>query len=239
MNGEAGHMSLEGLTLVKRGKTKDVYKSPDDNTVVLVFKDDATGKDGVFDPGENQVGLTIQGMGVSSLRMSGFFFQRIGQLGIPTHMVSFDESENTMTVLPAQLFSHGLECVCRCVATGSFIRRYGLYAREGQILHHLFEVTVKDDDRGDPLITEDSLVELGILKAGEYGVLRDYTQRITGLIAGILLQKGIVLYDIKYEFGKHDNKIVLIDEISAGSMRCYKDGVQLDPITLAKLILAG
>ena len=227
------------MTLVKQGKTKDVYRSSDGKEIFLVFKDDATGKDGVFDPGENQVGLKIDGMGSSSLRLSNYFFQKVSDIGIPTHMVSVQEAENRMTVVPVALFSHGLECVCRRVATGSFMRRYGLYAKEGQPLHNLVEITVKDDDRGDPLITEDSLVELGILSDGEYGVLRDYTKRITELIAAVLLEKGIVLYDIKYEFGKHDGKIVLIDEISAGSMRCYKDGVKLDPILLSKLVLGG
>jgi len=237
--GEKRKMKLEEMTLVKQGKTKDVYRAPDGKEIVLVFKDDATGKDGIFDPGENQVGLKIDGMGSSSLRLSGYFFEKVKGIGIPTHMVSVVEAENVMTVVPVELFSHGLECVCRRVATGSFVRRYGLCANEGQPLNNLVEITLKDDNRGDPLITEDSLVELGILKDGEYGVLRDYTKRITELIANVLLEKGIVLYDIKYEFGKHDGKIVLIDEISAGSMRCYKDGAKLDPIPLSKLILEG
>lgn len=50
------------------GKTKDVYKLENGN-VCLKFKDDVTGKDGVFDPGENQVGLTIEGAGNEALKM--------------------------------------------------------------------------------------------------------------------------------------------------------------------------
>jgi len=228
---------LEEMKFVKEGKTKDVYRSPD-GLIVLVFKDDATGKDGVFDPGENQVGLKIAGMGSASLSLTKYFYEKIEAIGIPTHMVSVDEAENIMVVKPAELFSHGLECVCRRIATGSFIRRYGLYVEEGQPLDNLVEITVKDDDRGDPLITEDSLVALGILKEGEYHVLKQLTKDITIMIAELLCKKDMELYDIKVEFGKHKGEIILIDEISAGSMRCYKDGVKLEPLEITRLILS-
>ena len=66
------------------GKTKDVYKLENGN-VMLKFKDDCTGKDGVFDPGENAVGLTIDGVGDVNLRMSVYFFEKINEAGIRTH----------------------------------------------------------------------------------------------------------------------------------------------------------
>ena len=70
--------------LVYTGKTKNVY-ALDNGNYLLKFKDDCTGKDGVFDPGENSVGLTIEGVGDVNLRMSVYFFEKINAAGIKTH----------------------------------------------------------------------------------------------------------------------------------------------------------
>ena len=64
------------MKLVYKGKTKDVYQN-DNGEIVLYFKDDMTGKDGVFDPGENQVGLTVEGSGKAGLQMSSYLFEKI------------------------------------------------------------------------------------------------------------------------------------------------------------------
>ena len=78
---------MENLKLLYTGKTKNVYALPNGNCL-LKFKDDCTGKDGVFDPGENSVGLTIEGVGDVNLRMSIYFFEKINAAGIRTHYVS-------------------------------------------------------------------------------------------------------------------------------------------------------
>ena len=72
-----------------------------------------------------------------------------------------------MTVKPAKVFGQGLEVICRYRAVGSFLRRYGKYAEEGQPLDAFVEVTIKDDDREDPPISEDALDMLGILSKDE------------------------------------------------------------------------
>ena len=105
--------------LVYTGKTKDVFALENGN-YLLKFKDDCTGKDGVFDPGENAVGLTIEGVGDVNLRMSVYFFEKINAAGIRTHFVSADLAKTTMEVLPAKVFGKGLEVICRYKAVGSF-----------------------------------------------------------------------------------------------------------------------
>ena len=85
------------------GKTKDVYALENGN-VLLKFKDDCTGKDGVFDPGENSVGLTIEGIGKANLETSIHYFELLKQAGIKTHYVSANIDEATMEVLPAECF---------------------------------------------------------------------------------------------------------------------------------------
>ena len=148
---------------IYQGKTKDVYKLENGN-VLLKFKDDCTGKDGVLDPGENSVGLTIEGIGKANLETSIKFFEILKEAGIKTHYVSADVDNATMEVLPATVFGHGLEVICRLKATGSFIRRYGDYIVDGTVLEGGYvETTFKDDAKGDPLVTKDALVALCVM----------------------------------------------------------------------------
>ena len=224
------------MKLVYQGKTKDVFDLENGN-FLFKFKDDVTGTDGVFDPGANTVGLSIEGMGRGGLRLTEFFFTKISDTGIPTHFVCADVEKSEMTVRPATKFGIGVEVVCRYRAVGSFLRRYGLYVEEGQKLDALVEVTLKDDDRDDPLITRDTLEMIGLMSGEEYDVLRDLTKKICGIVKDTLAAKGMELYDIKLEFGRVEGEIVLIDEISAGNMRVYKDGAIVGPLDLVRLVL--
>ena len=226
------------MKLVYTGKTKNVYALENGNCL-LKFKDDCTGKDGVFDPGENAVGLTIDGVGDVNLRMSIYFFEKINAAGIRTHYVSANLDDTTMEVLPAKMFGHGLEVICRYKAVGSFLRRYGEYIEEGADLPAYVETTFKNDAKGDPLVTKDGLVALGVMTDQQYDDLKDMTQKITAIVADDLKAKGMELYDIKFEFGYDpDGNVMLIDEIASGNMRVYKDGKYIDPMTLNGLFFA-
>lgn len=226
------------MKLVYTGKTKNVY-SLENGNYLLKFKDDCTGKDGVFDPGENSVGLTIEGVGDVNLRMSVYFFEKINAAGIKTHFVSANLDDTTMEVKPAKVFGHGLEVICRHKAVGSFIRRYGEYIEEGSDLPAYVEMTFKNDEKGDPLVTKDGLAVLGVMTEAQYDKIKSMTQKITKIVADDLKEKGLVLYDIKFEFGYDDaGNVMLIDEIASGNMRVYKDGKYVDPMTLSELFFA-
>ena len=221
-----------------QGKTKDVYELENGN-VLLKFKDDCTGKDGVFDPGENTVGLTIEGIGRANLETSIYYFELLKQQGVKTHYVSANLDEATMEVLPATVFGKGLEVICRLKATGSFIRRYGAYIADGTPLEGGYvETTFKDDAKGDPLVTSEGLAALGIMSQEMFNDMKAQTLKITQVVADDLAKKGLDLYDIKFEFGYNKDEVILIDEIASGNMRVYKDGVIVDPMELTKLILA-
>ena len=224
--------------LVYTGKTKNVFELENGN-YLLKFKDDCTGKDGVFDPGENSIGLTIEGVGDVNLRMSIYFFEKINAAGIRTHFVSADLENTTMEVLPAKVFGKGLEVICRHKAVGSFYRRYSEYIEEGADLPAYVETTFKNDEKGDPLVTKDGLVVLGVMTEQQYEDIKAMTQKITQIVADVLKEKGLVLYDIKFEFGyDKDGQVMLIDEIASGNMRVYKDGQYIDPMTLSELFFA-
>jgi len=224
------------LKLKFSGKTKDVFENAD-GSYTLALKDDATGKDGVFDPGENAVGLTIEGLGRASLRLTRHYFDLLAAAGIPTHFLDCDLDAVSMRVRPAEVFGQGLEFVCRRRADGSFIRRYGAYIEQGAPLDYLVEVTLKDDLRADPPITKDALLALGLLSEAEYEICKALTRQITKLIASDLSARGLELHDIKFEFGKHGDDILLIDEISGGCMRVYRDNAPVAPMDLTKFIL--
>ena len=224
--------------LLYTGKTKNVYALENGNCL-LKFKDDCTGKDGVFDPGENAVGLTIDGVGDVNLRMSIYFFEKIKAAGIRTHYVSANLADTTMEVRAAKVFGKGLEVICRRKAVGSFFRRYSDYCELGQDLPYYVETTFKNDALGDPLVTKDGLVDLGVMTAEQYDSLKAQTQAITKIVADDLAEKGMELYDIKFEFGYDaEGNVMLIDEVASGNMRVYKDGQYIDPMPLNGLFFA-
>ena len=156
-----------------------------------------------------------------------------------------------MEVLPCSVFGNGIEVICRFKAVGSFIRRYGEYAKEGVDLNAFVEVTLKDDERGDPPITKDALDVLGILTADEYESLKSQTVKICTIIKDELAKFDCELYDIKLEFGRPSprpagpplgeggDSVVLIDEISGGNMRVYKNNKIVEPLELVSIVLGG
>lgn len=222
---------------VYQGKTKDVFDL-ENGTYLLKFKDDVTGVDGVFDPGANTVGLSIEGAGKAGLKLTKFFFEKINAAGIATHYVDADIENSTMTVLPAEVFGQGAEVICRYRAVGSFLRRYGKYIENAAPLNAYVEVTLKDDEREDPLITDEALEMLGVMTREEYKVLAEMTRKIAAIVKDELAKKDLELYDIKFEFGRigADRHIALIDEISGGNMRAYKNGEYVEPLKLEKLM---
>ena len=222
------------MELLYQGKTKDVYQL-EDGSIRLLFKDSMTGKDGVFDPGENSVGLEVEGSGRAGLQLSAYFFEKLNQAGIPNHFISADLNGPSMDVRKIEVFGKGIEVICRFKAVGSFIKRFGDYIEPGTDLPAYIEITIKDDQRQDPFISKDALEILGILSADEYEEIKKRAIETAGLIRRDLKSKNLDLYDIKFEYGRDcdSNEILLIDEISGGNMRVFnEEGQAVDPLDL-------
>ena len=111
-------------------------------------------------------------------------------------------------------------------------------AAEGAELPYYVETTFKNDALGDPLVTKDGLIALGIMSGAQYDSLKEQTQKITAIVAEEMAARGMELYDIKFEFGYVGDEVILIDEIASGNMRVYKDGQYIDPMTLSALFFA-
>lgn len=207
------------------GKTKDLYTLPNGN-ILLAFKDDVTGEGGTIDPGANTVIGQIEGKGRKALTMTDYFFKRLHVTDISTHFVNVDLEKCTMEVRRAEPLgmdingAGGLEFVCRSRPWGSFVRRYQKYIRDtAQKLNHLVEITIKDDERGDPLINDDTIVALGLLSPAHLEQAKNITRHVCRIVEADLSDKGLSLIDMKIELGLVDNEVVVIDEISADAMR--------------------
>lgn len=226
------------------GKTKDVYALANGN-VLLVFKDDVTGADGVIDPGANTVIGKVEGKGQKSLAMTDYFFKRLHVADIPTHFVRADLEKGAMEVRRAEPLGKdingagGFEFVCRTRPWGSFVRRYQKYIRDtAQTLDYLVEITVKDDERGDPLINDDTIVALGLLSPRHLEQAKELTRNVCRIVEADLRDKGLTLIDMKIEIGLVDGEVVVIDEVSADAMRVMDEkGNVLDHGTFCAKLL--
>lgn len=226
------------------GKTKDVYALANGN-VLLVFKDDVTGEGGVIDPGANSVIGQVEGKGRKSLAMTDHFFQRLHAADIPTHFVRADLEKGTMEVRRAEPLGKdingtgGFEFICRTRPWGSFLRRYQRYIGDAEgKLDYLVEITVKDDERGDPLINDDAILALALIEPLHLEQAKELTRRACRLVEAELREKGLTLIDMKIELGLVEGEVVVIDEISADAMRAMDEtGKVVDHETLYRALI--
>lgn len=228
------------MKLIYRGKTKDVYENGPD-TFCLQFSDRVTqNAAGEVDPGGNAVAeATVPGQAAACLQMSSTIFKALTGQGLRTHMLDYDLKALTMTVKKAQLFTPGLEWVARWVCTGSFLRRYSMIEgiHDGmRFAEPVFEITLKDDDAGDPLIVPSAIVALGIVGAKGMEKLQAANTQALKAIHAIFDERGLDLWDIKIEWALDtDGTPLLIDEVSPGSCRAFKKGTKerVSGVTLA------
>jgi phosphoribosylaminoimidazole-succinocarboxamide synthase len=223
---------------IRDGKTKTVFQVEDGN-ILLQFKDDVTGVEGHIDPGANSVIGKVEGKGNASLKLSKHFFELLQSSDIPTHYIKANLGDNTMLVKSAITFGDGLEFICRLKAAGSFVRRYGKYIKEDQPLDYLVEITLKDDERGDPLANEQTLSQLNLMIPEEVIAAKQLTEKITKIVQHECERFGLELVDIKFEFGKIDGKLAVIDEISGDNMRVRKDGKSIEQMELYRIICSA
>ena len=134
----------------------------------------------------------------------------------------------------------GLEFICRTRPWGSFLRRYQRYIQDtGEKLDYLVELTVKDDERGDPLINDDAVIALGLLTPVHLKQAKDLTRNVCRIVEADLRAQGLTLIDMKIEIGLVDGGVVVIDEVSADAMRVMDEaGKVLDHGTVYETLIA-
>src|SRR6188768_555523 len=199
---------------VYEGKAKILYEGPEPGTLIQHFKDDAT----AFN---NKKRDKIEGKGVLNNRISEFLFQKLGEVGVPTHFI---KRLNMREQLIREVEIIPLEVVVRNVAAGSLSTRLGL--DEGNALpRSIVEFYYKNDKLGDPMVTEEHITAFGWATPQEIDDIMSLALRINDFLSGLLLGVGIQLVDFKIECGRlwegDMMRIILADEISPDSCRLW------------------
>jgi len=199
---------------IYEGKAKVLYEGPEPGTLIQYFKDDAT----AFNAKKHEV---IEGKGVLNNRISEFVFQRLNDIGVPTHFI---RRLNMREQLIREVEIIPLEVVVRNVAAGSLSTRLGL--EEGtQLPRSIIEFYYKNDQLNDPMVSEEHITAFGWAAPQEIDDIMALAIRVNDFLTGLFLGIGIKLVDFKVEFGRlYENdmmRIVLADEISPDSCRLW------------------
>ncbi len=224
------------MKTIYEGKTKTVLSDSNTGDIYLRFKDDATGENGVFDPGSNTVGGSVEGKGKVGLSISQYYFELMEKNGVPTHYLGADIDQSLMKV--RKLTVPKLEFVLRYFTAGSMCRRFDL--EEGIVFDPPYlEVTLKSDEQGDPLITERLCLLKGMLRPGQYGEALDILTRVGEVLKKDLAQMNLTLIDLKIEVGYDEaGKMYVVDEITPDIWRVRDERGNIpNQIDCAKLIL--
>jgi phosphoribosylaminoimidazole-succinocarboxamide synthase len=197
--------------LLYEGKAKRIYKTDDENTVLVEYKDSATAFNG-------QKKEIITGKGRLNNEITSLLFLKLKEHGIPSHFIkkisATEQLVKKVTIIP-------LEVVVRNVAAGSLSTRLGI--EEGKRLAApLVEFYLKNDELGDPLLTVEHILELNVATVQETAILREKALEINTVLSSFFNELGIRLIDFKLEFGKDEKgKILLADEISPDTCRLW------------------
>jgi phosphoribosylaminoimidazole-succinocarboxamide synthase len=211
---------MQKLEKIYEGKAKQLFATEDKNLLIQYFKDDAT----AFNALKKAV---IEGKGVLNNVISEYIMLEMAKAGVPTHFVK-RLNEREQLVRKVKIIP--LEVIVRNVAAGSMAKRLGI--EEGaELLAPVFEICLKDDALGDPLINDDHAINvLKVVTREQLEEIKKHTLKINKILRAMFKNIGIKLVDFKIEFGfDADSKIVLADEISPDSCRLW------DEKTLEKL----
>ena len=197
-------------TQLYEGKAKKVFLTDDSNLVIQEFKDDAT----AFN---NKKKGTIAEKGIVNNAISCKLFAMLEENGIRTHLV---EKLSDREMLCRRLDIIKVEVVVRNIAAGSLVKRYGF--AEGTVLERpIVEFYLKDDDLDDPLMNESHAVALGVATLEELAVLKQRAEAINVVLRKFFAERKLKLVDFKLEFGRHNNEILLGDEVSPDTCRFW------------------
>ncbi|PLX17606.1 MAG: phosphoribosylaminoimidazolesuccinocarboxamide synthase [Candidatus Muiribacterium halophilum] len=202
---------MENLQKLYEGKAKTLYKAPNEDQIIIHFKDDTTAFNG-------EKKEKFHDKGIVNLAISNMILSFLEKMGIPTHTIS-QIDERTILAKKVKIFP--IEFVVRNIATGSLLKITPF--REGETLKRpLLEYFYKDDDLGDPLITKDHIDLLELCTKDQLETMNEYTLKINELLSTFFKKTGLILVDFKVEFGlTQDGNIVLGDEISPDSCRLW------------------
>lgn len=223
------NFNFPGQKSVYHGKVRDVYNINDD-IIVMVATDRISAFDVVLPKG-----IPFKG-------------QVLNQIAAKFLDASSAEIPNWKLATPDPMVTVGLKCegfrvemIIRGYLTGSAWRAYksgertlcGVPLPDGmkenqKFPHPIITPTTKADEGHDENISKEEIIAQGIVSKEDYEVMEQYTYKLFDLGTKIAAEKGLILVDTKYEFGKRDGKVYLIDEVHTpdSSRYFYADGYE-------------
>ena len=209
---------MNKINEITTGKAKSLYTTDTSDLLIMHFRDDTSAFDG-------KKKEALLGKGSVNNQFNAFIMKHLESKGIETHHI---EILNSTDSLVHKLEMFPIECVVRNRATGSICRRLG--TEDGLILESpLFEFFLKDDDLGDPLITDEHILSFGWASAAHIKEMKAVTLKINEILSELFLASNLILVDFKVEFGITNNKLLLADEFTPDGCRLW------DTETLAKM----
>lgn len=207
---------MDKQTVLYEGKAKRVFKTESDDVVRLEYLDQATALNG-------KKKEAIVGKGTLNNAISSQVFECLTKYGIKHHWLrKVSETEQLVkkvTIIP-------LEVVIRNVATGSFIKRFGV-AEGSQITPAMIEFYYKNDELDDPFMNEAQIGYLKLANPSEIAFIKQEALKINTVLCELFDQIGFDLIDLKLEFGKDESgNIMLADEISPDTCRLWDKQTQ-------------
>ncbi len=201
---------MNKLEKLYAGKAKSVYATDDARYLVLEFRDDTSAFDG-----KKVEQLARKGM-VNNI-FNAFIMEKLEQAGIPTHFEGLLSARESMV---KKLDMIPVECVVRNIAAGSICRRLGV--TEGiDLSPPTFELFLKNDALGDPMINESHIASFGWGDTGDIARGRELSFAVNDVLKPLFLNAGILLVDYKLEFGLFEGEVVLGDEFSPDGCRLW------------------
>ncbi len=195
------------------GKSKTIYRGPDDGSLIIRYRDTATAFNG-------EKREELSGKGGLNAAISNLIYGYLAENGLKTHLLKVID-DTAVLVRKAEIVM--VEVIVRNVAAGSFSKKYGV--PEGTDLKNtVVEFSLKSDELGDPMINESQITAIGIADSSELAEMTRLALRVNNLLRVLFVEAGIQLIDFKLEFGRAGGGLILCDEISPDSCRLWELG---------------
>lgn len=193
---------------IYEGKTKKLYESENETELIQEFKDDAVASRTVKPH-------AIRGKGALNNQMSAHLFRFLDSYHIANHFVR-ELSDKEMLVKKMNMIP--VVVMVRNIAAGTLVKRYGM--AEGKELEcPIIEYYLKDEERDDPMINEDHVISFGHATSGEIREMHRLASKINAVLKAFFRRRDLKLADLRLEFGRWHEKLVVGDELSLNTCR--------------------
>lgn len=202
---------MKELELLYEGKSKQIFKTEKEDRVVIRFKDDTSAFYGIKR-------ANIENKGRFTCDISSMVLEYLNANNINTHFIERVGADGQL----CRVVEHvPVEVIVRNVVAGSMAARLGL--DEGIVPENtIFDLVLRRNDLGDPLINDHHAVALGLMSYEEIAQMYEMSAAINRCIVELYAKAGITVVDFKIEFGRDANgALVLADELSPDTCRLW------------------